>query len=906
MKKNPYSSFLDSLEKPARYIGGEYFSANKNWDEAATRVALCFPDAYEIGMSHLGFKILYEELNSQSDILGDRVFAPWIDMEAELRKRDLPLVSLEHFQPLHTFDILGFSLQYEMTYTNILQMLDLGKVPLWQNERTDQDPLVICGGPCATHPEPLAPFMDLIVIGDGEDLFVDLARYISQAKKMGLGRADILKELSTWKGIYVPHLFETEECENTGFEVLKKIEGEIPKTERFFVEDLKNRPIPTKSPIPHMTAIFDRFSVELARGCTEGCRFCQAGMIYRPVRERRPENVIDSVLNGMQEAGFQEASLTCLSTADYTAITPLLLDLLEKIDEKEGTLGISSLRAYGLDPKVMDKMAEVKNSSLTFAPEAGTERMRKVINKNVSEEDMIQTAHDVWSRGWRKMKLYFMIGLPTETDEDVMGIMETGKRAKDIAKQYKVRGANVTVSASSFVPKPHTPFQWASMITASEIERKQEMLYVASRKYGLNFRKHLAKTSYVEGIVARGDRKIANLIYDAFKKGARFDGWNETFDFDLWLRSIEEVGLDPAMYLGTIRLDGRLPWDHIDVGLEDKFLLNEWKRALKDRLSPPCGKPNKEIVHYSNLEQLEQAHDIDKKKLVCYNCGIACDLSGMVEERRDFLTSLGAEKDTPYVRPEKTFHERRQERLNEVSREQVGHQSYRIGFSKIGPLSFISHLDLKTVVARIFRRANIEVSMSKGFNPAPLISFGPALSLGISSLREYFDVKVPKAWERPEEIIELLQKHAEMGLIFNTIEAIEKKSPSIQTMADRFRYFIPFKEDKDFSNDVENILKQDSILIQSFNKKKQTEIEKDIRPLILDLKIGKLDVEENIADMIDSVSPCKGKQGVYLTAQVDKGSSIRPKEISELLHRFGLPVEKPIKTEVLLEGENIS
>jgi radical SAM family uncharacterized protein/radical SAM-linked protein len=899
--RNPYASFLDSLEKPARYIGGEHFIIQKDWDKMIGKVALCFPDTYEIGMSHLGFKILYEEINKHESMCAERCFAPWIDMEKQLLERELPLVTLENFRPLKDFDVVGFSLQYEMSYTNILTMLDLGGISIWQKDRKEEEPFVIAGGPCATHPEPIAPFLDFIVIGDGEKLFSQIVHFIGEAREQGMKRDHILFELAKWKGIYVPSFYETEIDELSQLEVVTgpkpEFDGVIPnRVERFFVDSLKDYPFPTKSPIPHMTAIFDRFSVELSRGCTEGCRFCQAGMIYRPVRERKPVDVARLVMDGIKNGGFDEASLTCLSTADYSAVTPLVIDLLDKLAKDRSTLGISSLRAYGLDNRVLDKLAEVRNTSLTFAPEAGTERMRKVINKNVTDADMMNTAREVFSRGWKKMKLYFMIGLPTEEDEDVVGIMETGLRAKQVAqRECGVRNPNITVSVSSFVPKPHTPFQWAPMITLDEIIRKQNLLKDHAVKMGLSFRKHWSKISHLEGIVSRGDRRVSKMIYGAWKKGCRFDGWNETFEHEKWIEALEEAQIQPEFMLGTIPVESRLPWDHIDVGLEDKFLRREWTKATKNRLSPPCGKVAGMIVHHTNVEALEKTFTIDKKKLVCYHCGVACDLKEMVDERRDYLTSMKATTDEEYVRPErKSILETRERRGQFVG------EKYRIEISKLGSISFISHLDLQKIVARIFKRAEIELLYSEGFKTRPLISFGPALSLGISSVSEFFDVRVPKAWDNEEAVLVKLQEHSEKGIEFKSIKKLEGKAVSIQDSANTFTYYLQLKDKSQADKALTLLNDRTEILIESFSKKRQTYITKDIKPLVARAYAGKLELPEQTLAVIDEVSPCKG-EGIFVEATVDQGSSIRPSELVKVFEDSGVMVEKPIKAEIKLK-----
>jgi radical SAM-linked protein len=429
------------------------------------------------------------------------------------------------------------------------------------------------------------------------------------------------------------------------------------------------------------------------------------------------------------------------------------------------------------------------------------------------------------------------------------------------------------------------------MITLPEIERKQNLLKDYAEKYRLNFRKHYSKISSLEGIVSRGDRRIANIIFNAWKGGARFDGWDETFKYSLWIQCVEDSGLDPEIFLGTIPMNGRLAWDHIDVGLTDRFLEIEWKKATHNRLSPPCGKVAGMVVHHSNLETLEKTFDIDKKKLVCYHCGVACDLKGMVQERRDFLKGMGAVEDEPYVEP--ALLKKDIADLREKRNQSMGYK-YRIEFSKIGPITFISHLDLQKVMARIFKRAEMETLHSEGYNLRPLLSFGPALTLGISSLTEYFDVRVPTEWMDFDHILAELQKHSEPGIIFKSIVVINSKTPSIQDAAKSFTYFVPVKEGGEMENVVNKLSSQESILIKSYSKKDEVFIDKDVRPLLLDIKVGKLDLSEKIMEIIDEVSPCR-RPGIFITAQVRQGTSIRPSEIIDVLVNSGLAIERPIK-----------
>ena len=834
--RHPYQDILHRIEKPARYTGGEFQSVSKDWDSIDVRYALCFPDVYDIGMSHLGTKILYKLVNDLPWALGERAFSPWIDMEAKLRELSLPLVSLETWRPLSDFDVVGFSLQYEMTYTNVLNMLDLGGVPLRNVDRGENDPFVIAGGPSATHPEPITPFVDALVIGDGEETLPAMLRVLRVAKREGWARREVLLAWAKLGGIYCPDLYTRDVVDDGGFEVVTgTTDAAVPaRVQRHIIEDIDRYPFPDDAPVAAAEAIFDRMSIEIARGCTEGCRFCQAGMIYRPVRERSPKAVIDAVMGAIDKAGYDEVSLSCLSTADYSCISPLIKEISAELRRRNTTLSVASLRAYGLAEELLEEIGSIRATSLTFAPEAGTQRMRDVVNKNISEENLHTTAHRVFSRNWQRVKCYFMIGLPTEEEEDVIGIVETAKMMRKIGRQYK-RSAEVTVSVSSHVPKPHTPFQWAAMDTPDQIAHKHDILYHGCKSNKLKLRRHDARISFLECVVGRGDRRVGDAIELAWKKGARFDGWDKHLRFDAWIEAFAELELKPERYLERLREDVALPWDHIDVGLADGFLLREWKRSLKNRLSPPCGKPKGMQVHHTNVAEAAA----DERKLICYHCGVACDMKGMRDERLDFLTQLGAlvrlapkvdpEDDTaddaelaeaagvdsdagadePNNRYDLTSVEvdsstpERDPSLNARGKPRKGMTAkrparppyagpvhrYRLRFSKQGAESLTSHLDLVRSLPRVFRRAGLPLRYSDGFHPKPVLCFAPALPLGTRSLDEVMDIDLTA--EIPaDEVLARLQRAQTAGLQFLAAEEVVRSKHKLQSELEEARYRI--------------------------------------------------------------------------------------------------------------------
>ena len=586
-------AILSRVLKPARYTGNEWNSVIKDHAEVKVTFALAMPDVYEVGMSNLGLKILYQILNDRADTAAERVYAPWVDMEAEMRAHGIPLFSLETFTPLKDFDLFGFSLQYELSYSNILNMLDLAGIPLLAAERSMDDPFIVGGGPVVFNPEPMADFMDFFILGEGEEIIGEVAGLMASWKEAGRpgGRTGFLKQAAALAGIYVPSFYDVSYHADGTVADIKPTVPEAPaRPVKRVVQDLEAAPFATRPVVPFLDTVHDRVMLEIFRGCTRGCRFCQAGVIYRPVRERSLETLLRHAQELVDHTGYDEISLVSLSSADYSCLHELTVALIQKFKTQGVSVSLPSLRIDSFSVELAQEVQQVRKSGLTFAPEAGTQRMRDVINKGVTEQDLEEAVTAAFKAGWSGVKLYFMIGLPTETDEDIKGIIDLANKVARIYKQVKGRGgAKITVSVSSFVPKPHTAFQWYPQITVEEIRRKQEYLRSLPRDRNISLNWHDAQTSFLEGVFSRGDRRLGRVLVEAWRRGARFDGWTEHFNIALWLEAFEAAGIDPAFYANRERdFKEVLPWDHLSAGVDKNFLMREYGQALAAAFTPDC------------------------------------------------------------------------------------------------------------------------------------------------------------------------------------------------------------------------------------------------------------------------------------------------------------------------------
>ena len=740
---------LSSFQKPSRYINREINAVHR---EAPLKVALAFPDVYEIGMSHLGLKILYKIINDLSFASAERVFSPWIDLEAEMKARRTLLSSLESNRPLRDFDIVGFSLQYELSYTTVLNMLHLGGIPVRAEERANL-PLVIAGGPCTVNPFPMSPFIDAFLIGDGEEAIREILGVFYGWKNGGDGKkVSLLRALAAIEGVYVPSTHGSDFRVRSG--------NELPATlRRRIVKNLDDAPFPDHPVVPYASIVHDRVNIEVSRGCSMGCRFCQAGMIYRPVRERSPEKVLELTEKSLKNTGYEEAAFTSLSAGDYSCLLQVVREFNRRFAKDRVALSLPSLRVASINRDLLREIRTVRKTGFTIAPEAGTQRLRKVINKDFTGADYERALNTLFEEGWLNLKLYFMIGLPTETDEDIEGIIQMAFQALRTAKRFMKRFVNITVGVSPFVPKSHTPFQWYGQCPSDELERKKRHVRNILGKKGINVKGHDVEMSLLEAAFCRGDERLSLLIEKAWSLGCRLDGWSEVYDFGKWKTAMDLTGIDAvSIATRTFIFSDILPWEKIDIGVNKAFLWNEYQRALSGDITADCRK-------------------------ICHQCGVGCrkEITKEGEEEVEKKISAAEIRIRPCglepVAPVVSVHTIPRFRPVRI----------RAEFSKTGRMKYLSHLELVIMLQRAMRRAGFPLEYSKGFHPFPKISFGPPLGVGISGMSEYFDMEITPPFDLEVNRVKLNSMLPE-GIYIKDMAGLPAGVESLNRFITRYEY----------------------------------------------------------------------------------------------------------------------
>ncbi len=781
---------LPFVEKPSRYLGSEINTIKKDLNWVKLRFALAFPDLYEIGTSHFGMQILYHILNAHPDIAAERVFAPAVDMEAQLRKTGRPLFSLESHEPVDHFDIVGFSLLYELNYTNVLGMLDLAGIPFLAADRDDGHPVIIAGGPCTCNPEPVADFFDAIVIGDGENIILQMAEaWLDWKGDPAADRQALLKDWSQLEGVYIPSFFEPS-FDSNGFQTVLPRMPAYSQVQRTVVGDLDQVPFPENPVIAYGRPVHDRLRLEVSRGCTRGCRFCQAGMIYRPVRERSPEQLMSLAARSIAATGYEDMSLLSLSTGDYGCIAPLMEQLMLNFESENVAISLPSLRAGTLTPELMQLIKKVRKTGFTIAPEAGSQRLRDVINKNITEDEIIHTVQNAFDLGWQVIKLYFMIGLPTETDEDLDALVALVKKLRKIKGPGGRRG-KINVSAATFIPKAHTPFQWAGQLPLAESRSRINGLHHRLRLPGIQFKWQDPQVSWMEGLWARGDRRLSRLLIAAYQKGCKFDGWSDQFDFAAWEAALAETGVDPDFF--TVRQRGitePLPWDHIDNRIDKGFLIREWENALGSKFTADC--------------RLED----------CNQCGV-CDFDKIeVKTYQDFKKEL-TRNSVPGLDPDAPF------------------KKLSIYYTKLGQAKYFGHLEMVNIFLRALKRAQIPIKYSQGFHPKPKVSFDDPLPIGIESHQEHFTLAVAD-FVKPDAVVDALNAHLPEGLRINDCRLAPLKSQIPAAKSDVYQVAIPgYEFDPDKLASFDN---RSEVVITRTNRKGKLK-KMDLKDMVIDMKL---------------------------------------------------------------------
>jgi radical SAM family uncharacterized protein/radical SAM-linked protein len=826
MRLKSIQDILPWVEQPSRYLGSEINRIQKDPRGVKLKFLLAFPDLYEIGTSHFGIQILYHLINRDPDILAERVFAPATDVESKMREHGIPLSSLESGIPLQGFDIIGFSLLYEMNYTNVLGMLSLGGIPFLASQRSEKDPLIIAGGPCTSNPEPVADFFDAMVIGDGEAVVAQLTRaWIQWKEHVGAPKDALLAQWSRIEGVYIPAYYEPA-YDHTGFQTIRRTKNAIdiaPETvRRAIIPELGMEAFPKKPIVPFGKPVHDRLRIEVARGCSRGCRFCQAGMIYRPVRERSVAQLLDLTEQSLAATGYEDLSLLSLSTGDYGCIVPLMQAIMARCEAARIAVSFPSLRAGTLSQELMTLVKKVRKTGFTMAVEAGSQRLRDVINKNISREDIFTMVENAFGLGWQVIKLYFMIGLPGETRQDLKELVDLVKDIHKI-KGPKGRKGKINVSVNTFIPKSHTPFQWVGQISLDESKEKIEWLKNELRLPRVQFKWQKPENSFLEGLWARGDRRLSRLLLSAYEKGCRFDGWSDQFRYDKWMESIRETGITPEFYVNRTRdMEEPLPWDHIDCRVTKSFLKNEWKRALEGESTADC------------------------RSAPCTMCG-ACDH----ETIQPKLAEIG---DFEIPRSE-----------DDLKSAQAFYKTVSVSYSRLGQARFFGHLEMVNIVLRAIRRARIPMAYSQGFHPLPKISFDDPLPLGFESKEEVFRLQVPAAF-RTEDIIHRLTDELPEGLRILGCR-FEASRPKGRTQR-KETYEVTLYDETFDAGRVENFQSKSEVMICRRNKKGI---------------ISEIDLKQAVLEM-NIVAP----ETIKMVLSIASGMTVRPGIV--VAEVFNLPV----------------